>query len=60
VNATAAHIEEESGNLQATRAQFDISRVTILRLANSLSEREPLRESFLAAPVVARILNRHF
>jgi tetratricopeptide (TPR) repeat protein len=57
VHATAARIDEESGNLEAARSHRDISRVTILRLANSLPEREPLRESFLSAPAVARILN---
>jgi tetratricopeptide (TPR) repeat protein len=59
VHATAVHIEEEAGNLEAARSHRDISRVTILRLAGSLPEREPLRESFLTAPAVARILNGH-
>jgi hypothetical protein len=57
VHATAARIDEESENLEAARSHRDISRVTILRIANSLPEREPLRESFLSAPAVARILN---
>jgi DNA-binding winged helix-turn-helix (wHTH) protein len=58
VHATAAHIEEESGNLEPARFHLDLSRATILRLANSLSEQEPLREIFLSAPAVAKILNR--
>ena len=58
VHATAAHIAEESGNLQSARWHGDLSRVTILQLANSLPEREPLREIFLSAPTVARILKR--
>jgi hypothetical protein len=57
VHATAAHIDEESGNHEAARAHRELSRVTILRLANSLPEKEPLRESFLSAPAVARILD---
>jgi DNA-binding winged helix-turn-helix (wHTH) protein/tetratricopeptide (TPR) repeat protein len=57
VYATAARVDEVSGNLAAARAHRDFSRVTILRLANSLPEQEPLRESFLSAPAVARILN---
>jgi tetratricopeptide (TPR) repeat protein len=57
VHATAARIDEESGNLEAARSHRDMSRVTILRLANSLPEQEPLRESFLSAPAVAGILN---
>jgi DNA-binding winged helix-turn-helix (wHTH) protein len=58
VHATAAHIDEESGNHAAARAHREVSRVTILRLANSLPEQEPLRESFLSAPAVAQILER--
>jgi DNA-binding winged helix-turn-helix (wHTH) protein/tetratricopeptide (TPR) repeat protein len=57
VHATAARIDEESGNLEAARSHREMSCVTILRLANSLPEQEPLRESFLSAPIVARILN---
>ena len=57
VHATAARIDGESGNLAAARSHRDFSRVTILRLADSLSEQEPLRESFLSAPAVAGILN---
>jgi DNA-binding winged helix-turn-helix (wHTH) protein/tetratricopeptide (TPR) repeat protein len=57
VHATAARIDAESGNHEAARAHQEISRVTILRLANSLSEQEPLRESFLSTPAVARIMN---
>jgi tetratricopeptide (TPR) repeat protein len=57
VHATAAHIEEESGNLESVRSHREISRATILRLANSLPEQEPLRQIFLSAPAVARILN---
>ncbi|HEY2535212.1 MAG TPA: hypothetical protein VGJ20_46165, partial [Xanthobacteraceae bacterium] len=56
VHATAARIEEESENLESARSHRDLSRATILRLANSLSEQEPLRQIFLSAPAVARIL----
>jgi DNA-binding winged helix-turn-helix (wHTH) protein/tetratricopeptide (TPR) repeat protein len=56
VHATAARIDEESGDLEAARSHREMSRVTILRLANSLPEQEPLRESFLSAPAVASIL----
>jgi DNA-binding winged helix-turn-helix (wHTH) protein/tetratricopeptide (TPR) repeat protein len=58
VHATAAHIEEESGNLDSARSHGDLSRTTILRLANSLPEEEPLRDIFLSAPAVARVLSR--
>jgi DNA-binding winged helix-turn-helix (wHTH) protein len=56
VHATAADIEEESRNLESARLHREISRTTILRLANSLRERQPLREIFLSAPAVARVL----
>jgi DNA-binding winged helix-turn-helix (wHTH) protein/tetratricopeptide (TPR) repeat protein len=58
VHATAATIEEELGNLEAARFQRDQSCDTILRLANSLPQQEPLRKAFLSAPAVARVLSR--
>jgi hypothetical protein len=57
-HATAARIEEEAGNLESARSHCDSSRATIMRLANSLPEHEPLRKIFLDAPAVARILSR--
>ena len=59
VHATAADIEEESGNLESARLHGNLSRTTILRLANSLGEQEPLREIFLSAPAVARVFGRN-
>jgi hypothetical protein len=56
VHATAAHIEEESGHLESARLHRDVSRATIMQLANSLPEQEPLRKIFLSAPAVARVL----
>jgi DNA-binding winged helix-turn-helix (wHTH) protein len=58
VHATAAHIEEESGYLESARLHRDVSGATIMRLANSLPEQEPLRKIFLSAPAVARVLSR--
>ena len=57
VHATAAHIEEKSGNLESARSHLGLSRATILQLANSMEQREPLREIFLSAPAVARVLS---
>jgi hypothetical protein len=57
VHATAARIDDESGNVEGIRSHRDISRVTVLRLANSFPEEEPLRAIFLSAPAVARILS---
>ena len=56
-HATAAQIEKESANLESTGSHRDVSRATILGLANSLPEQEPLRKIFLSAPTVARVLN---
>jgi DNA-binding winged helix-turn-helix (wHTH) protein/tetratricopeptide (TPR) repeat protein len=58
VHSTAAEIDEDAGNLQSALSHRDISRATILRLANSLPAEGPLRQIFLSAPAVARILNR--
>jgi DNA-binding winged helix-turn-helix (wHTH) protein len=59
VHATAAHIEEESGNLESARSHLALSRTTIMQLANSMEQQEPLRKIFLSAPPVARVLSRY-
>jgi tetratricopeptide (TPR) repeat protein len=59
VYATAADLEEGSGNLEAARLHRDLSRATILRLANSLPEEEPLRKIFLSAPAVVGVLSKY-
>ena len=56
VHATAAHLEEESGDLESARKHLNLGRATIMQLANSMEQREPLREMFLSAPAVARVL----
>jgi DNA-binding winged helix-turn-helix (wHTH) protein len=58
VHATAADLEEGTGNLKAARLHRDLSRATILRLANSLPEEEPLRKIFLSAPAVVGVLSK--
>ena len=58
VHATAALIEEEWGSLESARSHRNLSRTTILRLANSLPEQEPLRKIFLSAPAIAQVLSR--
>jgi DNA-binding winged helix-turn-helix (wHTH) protein len=58
VHATAARIEEKSANLESARLHRDLSRATIMQLANSMEQREPLRRIFLSAPAVARVLSR--
>ena len=56
VHATAAHIEEEFGNLESARSHRDLSRATIMQLANSMEQQEPLRNIFLSAPPVTWVL----
>src|SRR3984957_11339406 len=58
VHATAADIEEASGNSEPARLHRHLSRATIMQLANSLPEQEPLRQIFLSAPAVTRVLSR--
>jgi hypothetical protein len=58
VHATAADLEEATGNPESARSHRDLSRATILRLANSLPEQEPLRMAFLSTPAVARVFSR--
>jgi DNA-binding winged helix-turn-helix (wHTH) protein len=58
VHATAALIEEEWGSLESARSHLDLSRATIMQLANSMPEQEPLRQIFLSAPAVTRVLSR--
>jgi DNA-binding winged helix-turn-helix (wHTH) protein len=58
VHATAADIEDASGNIEPARLHRNLSRATIMQLANSLPEQEPLRQIFLSAPAVTRVLSR--
>jgi hypothetical protein len=57
IHATAARIEDLSGNRISASSHRNVSRDTILRLANSLPAQDLLREIFLSAPAVARVLN---
>ena len=56
VHATAAELNERTGNSGVADHHRDLSRATILRLAQSLPEAEPLRCTFLSAPAVAKVL----
>jgi predicted ATPase len=53
VHATAAEVAPDP---ELARAQWRLSAETIARLADSLSRTEPLRETFLSAPPIRRIL----
>ena len=59
VHATAAQIEQESGNQPLARSHGELSRATLRQLADSLPVQDPLRVIFLAAPAVAAILNAY-
>jgi hypothetical protein len=54
VHATAA---ETARDRESAFAQWRLSAGTIVRLAESLSAAEPLRETFLSAPPIQRILS---
>jgi hypothetical protein len=56
VHATAAELYEHTGNSGAADHHRDLSRTTILQLAQSLPVEEPLRDTFLSAPFVCKVL----
>jgi hypothetical protein len=56
VHATAAELYQRTGQPDAAQRHGEISRVAIMKLANSLPAEEPLRRTFLSAPVVREIL----
>jgi tetratricopeptide (TPR) repeat protein len=58
VHGTASEVYGRKGDAIAAEEHRELSRATILRLANSLPPEEPLREVFLSAPIVRKILAR--
>ena len=56
VHATACELYENSGDRDLAKRHFELSRETIMKLANSLPAEEPLRQTFLSAPMIRRIL----
>jgi hypothetical protein len=57
VHATAAEHYDRTGNTGSAKRHRDPSAATILKLAHSLPDAEPLRKIFLSAPAVRRIVN---
>jgi hypothetical protein len=57
VHATAANLHKLRGNGELANSHREISRVTIMKLADSLPANESLRRSFLAAPIIRKILD---
>jgi DNA-binding winged helix-turn-helix (wHTH) protein/tetratricopeptide (TPR) repeat protein len=58
VHGTASEVYARKGDASPAEEHQELSRATILRLANSLPPEEPLREIFLSAPMVRKILDR--
>jgi len=58
VQATAAECSERAGDVRAAKRHRQLSRATILELANSLAPADPLRSTFLSAPAVRVVLDR--
>lgn len=58
VHATAAELYRRAGNTGLAEQHGDLSRATILKLANSLPTEEPLRQTFLAAPAVSKVFRK--
>jgi hypothetical protein len=58
VHATAAACFERMGDGQAAQRFRELSRATVVRLADSLPAEDPLRSTFLSAPAVRGVLDR--
>ena len=56
VQATAAELSELRGHSGAAKHHRELSRATVLRLAHSLPEDEPLRITFLSTPPISTIV----
>jgi DNA-binding winged helix-turn-helix (wHTH) protein/tetratricopeptide (TPR) repeat protein len=56
VHAVAAELHERTGDNELAEHYLALSRETIMKLANSLPAKEPLQKTFLADPVVRKVL----
>ena len=57
VHATAAELSERMKSREPAERHRALSRDTIMKLANSLPEEEPLRQIFLSAPLIRKVLD---
>ena len=57
VHATAAEYYQNSSNWDLAERHLELSRDTIMKLANSLPAEEPLLKTFLSAPMIRPILD---
>jgi DNA-binding winged helix-turn-helix (wHTH) protein/tetratricopeptide (TPR) repeat protein len=60
VHATAADVYSRAGNIARAKQLRELSRTTILNLANSLSTEEALQKTFLSAPSVRSVLEHGY
>jgi DNA-binding winged helix-turn-helix (wHTH) protein/tetratricopeptide (TPR) repeat protein len=56
IHATAFDLYQNSGDQDSAEHHLALSRETIMKLANSLPPEEPLRHTFLSAPMIRNIL----
>jgi hypothetical protein len=56
VHATAAELYRRTKSSDLSKHHLALSRQTIMKLADSLLADEPLRQTFLSAPMIRRIL----
>ena len=59
VHATAFELDRNSGNRDLAARHLALSRETVMKLANSLPTEEPLRQTYLSAPMVCKILGNN-
>jgi FixJ family two-component response regulator/DNA-binding winged helix-turn-helix (wHTH) protein/tetratricopeptide (TPR) repeat protein len=57
VRATAAELSQRVKSRESAKRHLALSRETIMKLANSLPPDEPLRQIFLSAPMISKILS---
>ena len=59
VHATAFELYQTSGDRDSAERHLALSRETVMKLANSLPTEEPLRQTYLSAPIVRKILGNN-
>jgi len=59
VHATAFELYQNSGDRDLAARHLALSRETVIKLANSLPTEEPLRQTYLSAPVIRKILDNN-
>jgi hypothetical protein len=59
VHATAFEIHQNASHQDLAERHLTLSRETVMKLANSLPREEPLRQTYLSAPMVRKILGKN-